>query len=215
MTGNSILGQISECVVKAESEELVRELTQKAVTEGYAAKDIIDQGLLAGLDTIGGMWTRGDAFIPEVLLSAKIMSAGMEVIRELIVKSGVKPVGKVVIGTVRGDVHDIGKSLVAMLLGSAGFEVTDLGVDVAPERFVQVIKAEKPDLLGMSALLTTTMPGIADTIKAIQKEGLEVVTIIGGAPVTQEYADRIGANGYAPDAVSAVAKAKELLKIKR
>lgn len=215
MAKDSVLKEIAEIVTKGESEVKVRELTQRAVKEGYQVRDIIDKGLLLGLEVIGERWKKGDAFIPEVLLSAKVMGAGMDVIRDSIVKSGIKPVGKVVIGTVRGDVHNIGKSLVAMLLGSAGFEVHDLGVDVAPEKFVKAVKEQKADLLGMSALLTTTMPGIADTVKAIKKEGLQVTTLIGGAPVTQEYATSIGADGYAPDAISAVAKAKELLGIKK
>jgi 5-methyltetrahydrofolate--homocysteine methyltransferase len=215
MARDSVLKEIAETVTKGESEVKVRELTQRAVKEGYPVRDIIDKGLLLGLEVIGERWKKGDAFIPEVLLSAKVMGAGMDVIRDAIVESGIKPIGKVVIGTVRGDVHNIGKSLVAMLLGSAGFEVHDLGVDVAPEKFVKAVKEQKADLLGMSALLTTTMPGIADTVKALKKEGLKVITLIGGAPVTQEYATSIGVDGYAPDAISAVAKAKELLGIKK
>jgi 5-methyltetrahydrofolate--homocysteine methyltransferase len=213
MATDSILGQISESVVKAESDDEVRELTQRAVNEGYRAKEIIDNGLLLGLNRIGEMWGRGEAFIPEVILSAQVMAAGMEVIRDLIVESGIKPVGKVVIGTIKGDVHDIGKSLVAMMLRSSGFEVVDLGVDVAPETFVEAVKEHKPDLLGMSALLTTTMPGIEATIKAVKQDGLQVITLVGGAPVTQEYADSVGADGYAPDAALAVAKAKQLMGI--
>jgi 5-methyltetrahydrofolate--homocysteine methyltransferase len=215
MAKDSILKEISDVVAKGESEEKVKELTRKAVKEGHPVKDIIDKGLLAGLQIIGKKWTSGEAFIPEVLLSAKVMGAGMDVIRDAIVKSGIKPIGKVVIGTVKGDVHNIGKSLVAMLLGSAGFEVLDLGVDVAPDKFVKAVKEQKPDLLGMSALLTTTMPAMADTVKALKKEGLKVTTIVGGAPVTPEYAASIGVDGYAPDAISAVAKAKELLGIKK
>lgn len=213
MATDSILDQISESVVKAESDDEVRELTQRAVNEGYRAKEIIDNGLLLGLNRIGEMWGRGEAFIPEVILSAQVMAAGMEVIRDLIVESGIKPVGKVVIGTVKGDVHDIGKSLVAMMLRSSGFEVVDLGVDVALETFVEAVNEHKPDLLGMSALLTTTMPGIEATIKAVKQDGLQVITLVGGAPVTQEYADSVGADGYAPDAALAVAKAKQLMGI--
>jgi len=214
MSADSILEQIAESVVKAEADEKVRELTQKAVDEGRGAKEIIDGGLLLGLNRIGEMWGRGEAFIPEVILSAQAMAAGMEVIRDLIVESGIKPIGKVVIGTVKGDVHDIGKSLVAMMLRSSGFEVVDLGVDVAPEKFVEAVKEHKPDLLGMSALLTTTMPGIEDTIKAVKQDGLHVLTLIGGAPVTQRYADEVGADGYAPDAALAVAKAMSLMGVK-
>lgn len=215
MAKDSILKEILDVVAKGESEEKVKELTQRAVKEGHPVRDIIDKGLLAGLQVIGKKWTSGEAFIPEVLLSAKVMGAGMDVIRDAIVKSGIKPIGKVVIGTVKGDVHNIGKSLVAMLLGSTGFEVLDLGVDVAPDKFVKAVKEQKPDLLGMSALLTTTMPAMAATIKALKKDGLKVTTMVGGAPVTQEYASSIGADGYAPDAISAVAKAKELLGIKK
>lgn len=217
MAESSILREISECVIKGElegAEEKVKELTQKAVDQGYQAREIIDGGLLAGLTTIGDMWTEGEAFIPEVILAAQVMHAGMEVIRDLIVKDDVKPIGKVVIGTVQGDVHSIGKSLVSMMMGSSGFEVHDLGVNVSPEKFVQTVREQKADILGMSALLTTTMPGIADTIEAIKEANLKVTIMIGGAPVTQEYADSIGADGYAPDAISAVSKAKELLGVK-
>ena len=211
----SVLEDIAEAVEKGELEAKIKELTQRAVDEGYQVKEIIDDGLVAGINVIGGKWKTGEAFIPEVLLSAEVMRAGMDVLRELIAKSGIEPTGKVVIGTVKGDVHNIGKSLVAMLMEAVGFEVYDLGVDVTPEKFVEAVKAQKPGLLGMSALLTTTMPAMLDTIKAIKKEGLKVKTIIGGARTTQEYADSIGADGYAADAISAVDKAKELLGIKK
>ena len=211
----SVLEDIAEAVEKGELEAKIKELTQRAVDEGYQVKEIIDDGLVAGINVIGGKWKTGEAFIPEVLLSAEVMRAGMDVLRELIAKSGIEPTGKVVIGTVKGDVHSIGKSLVAMLMEAVGFEVYDLGVDVTPEKFVEAVKAQKPGLLGMSALLTTTMPAMLDTIKAIKKEGLKVKTIIGGARTTQEYADSIGADGYAADAISAVDKAKELLGIKK
>jgi 5-methyltetrahydrofolate--homocysteine methyltransferase len=214
MAESSILGEISECVVKGESEERVKELTQKAVDQGYQVREIVDGGLLAGLTTIGDMWREGEAFIPEVLLAAQVVDAGMEVIRDLIMKDGIKPIGKVVIGTVQGDVHSIGKSLVSMLMASSGFEVNDLGIDVPPEKFIEAVREQKPEIVGMSALLTTTMPGIADTIKALKEANLEVITMVGGAPVTQEYADSVGADGYAPDAISAIAKAKELLGVK-
>lgn len=210
---NSIFDEISENVVKGAPEEKIRELTQRAVNQGYQVKEIMDKGLIAGLEIVGAKWKEGEAFIPEVLLSAKVMAAGMDVIRDLIVKSDIKPIGTIAIGTVKGDVHSIGKSLVAMLMEASGFEVHDLGIDVYPERFVEVVREKEPDLLGMSTLLTTTMPRIEDTIKAIEQEGLRVITMIGGAPVTQEYADSVRANCYAPDAASAVAKAKELLGI--
>jgi 5-methyltetrahydrofolate--homocysteine methyltransferase len=207
----SLLEEIAEAVVKAESGEEVKELTQRAINEGYQAREIMNSGLIKGMNDAGEKWASGEFFIPEVLHSAEKTRAGMEILRELIVKDDIKPIGKVIIGTVKGDVHNIGKSLVAMMLESAGFEVHDLGVDVAVEKFVEVVKAQRPDLLALSALLTTTMPAMLDTIQAIKEEGLKVNTIIGGSPTTQEYADSIGASGYAPDAISAVAKAKELL----
>ena len=209
----SVLEEISDAVVKAESEAKVKELTQRAVDEGYPVKEILDNGLVKGVNVIGQMWKDGEAFIPEVLVSAKVMRAGTEVIKELMAKSGIKPIGKVVIGTVKGDVHSIGKSLVAMMMENVGFEVYDLGVDIAPESFVEAVKAQEADLLAMSALLTTTMPAMAETIQAVNTEGLKVTTMIGGAPTTQEYADSIGADGYAVDAQSAVDKAKALLGV--
>jgi 5-methyltetrahydrofolate--homocysteine methyltransferase len=189
----------------------VKELTQRAVDEGYPAKDILDKGLVMGINIIGEKWKAGDAFIPEVLASSKVMRAGTEIIKDLMAKTGIKPVGKVVIGTVKGDVHNIGKDLVAMMMENAGFEVRNLGVDVAVESFVEAIKSTQPNLLAMSALLTTTMPAMADTIETIKEQGLQVKTMIGGAPTTQAYADSIGADGYAVDAQSAVSKAKKLL----
>jgi len=208
---DSVLEEILEAVVKAESEARVKELTQKAVDEGYPVKEILDNGLIKGINVIGQMWKEGEAFIPEVLISAKVMRAGTEIIKELMAKSGIKPIGKVVIGTVKGDVHSIGKSLVAMMMENVGFEVHELGVDITPEKFVEAVKTQKADLLAMSALLTTTMPAMADTIQAVNSAGLKVTTIIGGAPTSQEYADSIGADGYAADAQSAVDKAKALL----
>ena len=209
----SVLEELQEAVVKAESEAKVIELTQQAVDGGYPVKEILDNGLVKGINDIGQMWKDGEAFIPEVLISAKVMRAGAEVIKDLMTKSGIKPIGKVVIGTVKGDVHSIGKSLVAMMMENVGFEVHELGVDVAPEKFVEVVKDHQADLLAMSALLTTTMPAMAETIQAINSAGLKVSTIIGGAPTTQEFADSIGADGYAADARSAVDKAKALLGI--
>ena len=210
---DSVLEEIREAVIKAEPEAKIIELTQKAVDEGYPVEEILDNGLVKGINVIGRMWKEGEAFIPDVLISAKVMRAGTEVIKELMIKSGIKPIAKVVIGTVKGDVHSIGKSLVAMMMENVGFEVYELGVDVAPEKFVETVKTQQADLLAMSALLTTTMPVMADTIQAINSAGLKVTTMIGGAPTTQEFADRIGADGYAADAQSAVDKAKALLGI--
>jgi len=157
----SVLEEISEAVVKGESETKVKELTQRAVDEGYQVREILDNGFIMSLNVIGEQWKKGEALISEVLRAAERMHAGMDVIRKLIIKSGIKPIGKVVIGTVEGDVHSVGKSLVAMILGSFGFEVHDIGVDVSPEKFLEIVKSQKPDLLAMSALLTITMPAMA------------------------------------------------------
>jgi len=187
------------------------ELTKAALEEGTAAKDVLDNGLIAGMDTVGALFKKNEIYIPEVLIAARAMKMAMEVLEPELVKAGVEPVGKLLIGTVQGDLHDIGKNLVAMMLKGAGFEVIDLGVDVGPEKFVEQVKAANAQLIGMSALLTTTMPGMEKTIKALKDSGMPVKVMIGGAPVTQDYADKIGADGYAPDAASAVDLAKSLV----
>jgi len=187
------------------------EITKAALEEGMAAKDVLDNGLIAGMDTVGALFKKNEIYIPEVLIAARAMKMAMEVLEPELVKAGVEPVGKLLIGTVQGDLHDIGKNLVAMMLKGAGFQVIDLGVDVRPEKFVEQVKAAKAQLVGISALLTTTMPGMEKTIKALKNAGIPVKVMIGGAPVTQDYADRIGADGYAPDAASAVDLAKSLV----
>jgi 5-methyltetrahydrofolate--homocysteine methyltransferase len=187
------------------------EITKAALEEGTAAKDVLDNGLIAGMDIVGALFKKNEIYIPEVLIAARAMKMAMEVLEPELVKAGVEPVGKLLIGTVQGDLHDIGKNLVAMMLKGAGFQVIDLGVDVGPEKFVEQVKAANAQLIGMSALLTTTMPGMEKTIKALKDAGIPVKVMIGGAPVTQDYADRIGADGYAPDAASAVDLAKSLV----
>ncbi len=187
------------------------EITKAALEEGTAAKDVLDNGLIAGMDIVGARFKKNEVYIPEVLIAARAMKMAMEVLEPELVKAGVEPVGKLLIGTVQGDLHDIGKNLVAMMLKGAGFEVIDLGVDVGPEKFVEQVKAANVQLIGISALLTTTMPGMEKTIKAVKEAGIPVKVMIGGAPVTQDYADRIGADGYAPDAASAVDLAKSLV----
>ena len=187
------------------------EITKAALKEGTAAKDVLDNGLIAGMDIVGALFKKNEIYIPEVLIAARAMKMAMEVLEPELVKAGVEPVGKLLIGTVQGDLHDIGKNLVAMMLKGAGFQVIDLGVDVRPEKFVEQVKAAKAQLVGISALLTTTMPGMEKTIKALKNAGIPVKVMIGGAPVTQDYADRIGADGYAPDAASAVDLAKSLV----
>jgi 5-methyltetrahydrofolate--homocysteine methyltransferase len=212
----SSIEDIKQAIVKGVSSEEIIILVEKAIGEGYDGIEIINKGLIAGIETIGMMWKQGEAFIPEVIHSAEIMRAGANAVKEKLVdqtESDVSVLGKVIIGTVKDDVHDVGKSLVSMMMEVFGFSVSDLGVNVAPEKFIESAKAQNAEMICMSALLTTTMPQIENTIQAIKKAGLEVKTLIGGAPVTQEYADSIGADGYAPDAISAVEKVKELLQI--
>jgi corrinoid protein of di/trimethylamine methyltransferase len=186
-------------------------LAQEALDAGYDANTVMDT-LVSGMDTVGEEWRVGNMFIPEVLRSAKAMHAGMDVVRPFLSIEDAKLRGVVVIGTVQGDLHDIGKSLVAMMLEGGGFGVHDLGVDVSPARFVEAVKTHEPTLVGMSSLLTTTMPYMRDTIRSLEEAGVRdsVKILVGGAPLTPEFADSIGADGYAPDGASAVAKAHEL-----
>jgi len=194
---------------------VVRELTEKALAAGERPRDVLTKGLVAGMGVVGKKFKNNEFFVPEVLIAARAMKQGMEVLRPKLVETGVEPVARVAIGTVRGDLHDIGKNLVAMMMEGAGFEILDLGVDVKPEQFVQTVKEKDARLVCLSALLTTTMPAMIDTIQALQDADLRrnVNVMIGGAPVTQNFADTIGADGYAPDAASAVDKAKELLRV--
>lgn len=192
----------------------VKDLVGRYLNEGRAAKDILDNGLVKGMDVIGDRFKKNEVFIPEVMIAAKAMHAGLDIIQPLLAMTGVQPVGKVVLGTVKGDLHDIGKNIVGMMFKGAGFMVVDCGIDVAPEKFVQSVKDNNADILAMSSLLTTSMPFMGDVIKLIKGEtDGSVKTMVGGAPVTQGFADRIGADGYALDASSAVDKARELLGI--
>ncbi|PMQ01076.1 MAG: cobalamin-binding protein [Dictyoglomus sp. NZ13-RE01] len=191
----------------------VKELVELAIKEGISPEDILNKGLIVGMTIVGEKMKNGEYFVPEVLLSARSMQGGLELLKPLLVKSGLPLKGKIVIGTVKGDLHDIGKNLVAMMLEGAGYQVIDLGVDVPPEKFVEAVKLHKPDILGMSALLTTTMPNMKLTIEALEREGLrsKVKVIVGGAPVTNTFALEIGADGYGEDAVSAVSLVNNLL----
>ena len=208
------LKEMADNVIKGKASE-VKELTQKAVNEGMGVEKILNEGLIAGMDIVGKKFQASEIYVPEMLIAARAMKAGMEIIRPILVQKDIKSQGKVVIGTAKGDLHDIGKSLVGMMLEGAGFEIVDLGVDVSPEKFIETAKEKKADIIGVSALLTTTMVGMKDVVKAVQEAGLngKVKIMIGGAPITQSYADEIGADGYAPDAASAVDKAKELLEV--
>lgn len=191
----------------------VKERVQAAVDEGVDPQVILNEGLVKGMDVVGDKFKKNEFYVPEVLIAARAMKAGMTIIRPLLADTGAKPTAVFAIGTCKGDLHDIGKNLVAMMMEGAGFEVIDLGIDVAPEKFVDLVKERSPDIIAMSALLTTTMPSMKTTIDALEAAGVrdQVKTMIGGAPVTQNYADEIGADGYAPDAASAVDKVKELL----
>lgn len=212
----SNLKLIEESVVEGNVEK-VKELTERAIANGVDAATILDDGLIAGMGAIGEQFERKEAYVPELLLSARAMRAGMELLEPLLVSSGVEPKGKAVLGTVRGDVHNIGKDLVGIMLKGAGFEIIDLGVDVPPEGFVEVVRKGEIGIVGMSGLLTTTLPLMKTTIEALDAAGFraQVKIMIGGAVVTQDYADRIGADGYAANAPEAVTKAKELLGLER
>jgi 5-methyltetrahydrofolate--homocysteine methyltransferase len=203
---------ISEAVTKGDVGRAVAE-TQKAIDAGNDVQSIIDEGLISAMDEVGDRFSKGLIFVPQMLRSAKTMQECMKLIEPLLTEGGVAARGKVLIGTVKGDLHDIGKNLVAMMMEGAGFTVTDLGVDVPPEKFVQKSQEVEPDIVGLSALLSTTMPSMPLTIEALKKAGLRdnVKVMIGGAPVTARYALEIGADAYAPDAGSAVAEAKKLL----
>jgi 5-methyltetrahydrofolate--homocysteine methyltransferase len=208
------LKELSEALFRGDVLK-VKELTHIALREEVEPKEILEQGLIKGMAIVGEKFKNNEIFLPEVLLASQAMYGGLELLQPRLIKGGIKAVGKVVIGTTRGDLHDIGKNLVAMMLRGGGFEVIDLGIDVSPEKFLVATQEHEPDIVGISALLTTTMIGMADVITALKRADLRgrVKVMIGGAPVTQEFADEIGAEGYAPDAASAVDKARELLKI--
>ncbi len=193
--------------------DAVAELTQKALDEGVSAEEVLKGGLLAGMEQVGVDFKAGDLFVPEVLIAARAMHAGMDIVRPLLAEAGVSLMGKILIGTVKGDLHDIGKNLVGMMLEGGGFDIVDLGTDVPPEKFIKAIQKEQPNIVGMSALLTTTMQAMKQTIEALTEAGVRdsVKVMIGGAPVTQGFAQEIGADGYAPDAASAVELARSLL----
>jgi 5-methyltetrahydrofolate--homocysteine methyltransferase len=204
------LKALADAIIKGDQNTAVA-ITKAALSEDMAAKDILDNGLIAGMDIVGVRFKRNEVYIPEVLISARAMKSAMEILEPELAKAGVEPIGKFMIGTVQGDLHDIGKNLVAMMLKGAGFDVIDLGIDIAPDVFVEKAKATATPLIGMSSLLTTTMPALDKTLKAMKAAGITAKIMIGGAPVTQGYADKIGADGYAPDAASAVDVAKKLL----
>ena len=205
------LGALADAIIQGDQNTTVK-ITRAALDEGLAAKSILDEGLIGGMDTVGSRFKNNEIYIPEVLMAARAMKSALQLLEPELARAGVEPIGRFLIGTVQGDLHDIGKNLVAMMLRGAGFEVTDLGVDVTAEQFIEQAGAANSQLIiGMSTLLTTTMPAMEKTIKALQQAGVSAKVMIGGAPVTQNYADKIGADGYADDAATAVDVAKNLL----
>lgn len=209
---SAILEKISTSVLEGDAEK-TEDLVKKAKTEGLEAREILDKGLVVGMAEVGARFKRGDMFVPEVLMSAESMHAGQELLREELAESASQTVGTILLGTVKGDLHDIGKNLVGMMCEGAGFEVVDLGKDVEPDAFVEAVKEHEPDIVGLSALLTTTMRAMDSTIKAFEEAGLrdKVKVMVGGAPVTQSYADQIGADGYASNAAAAAEMATKFV----
>jgi 5-methyltetrahydrofolate--homocysteine methyltransferase len=203
--------EISETLVRGEI-RAVLESVKQACSQGEDPKAILEQGLMAGMIVVGERFKKNEMFIPEVLASAKAMNEGLNILRPMLVGAGAKPAGKIVLGTVKGDLHDIGKNIVGMMLETNRFEVVDIGIDVAAEKFVEAVRKEKPDVLGMSALLSTTMPMFSKTIQAVKKAGLKVKFIVGGAQVNSAYAEECGADGYAPNAIEAIDLVKSLIK---
>ena len=212
----SIIQEISEFLQKGRAKN-VKTLVQQALDEGIDAKEILNDGLLDGMMIVGGKFKRNEVFVPEVLVAARAMNAGMEVLAPKLVEMGNEPVGKAVIGTVKGDLHDIGKNLVAMMYKGAGFEVIDLGVDVEPETFVAKAEEVGADVIGMSALLTTTMPNMKGAIELLNEKGIrdKYIVMIGGAPITESFAEEIGADYYTADAATAAEVAKQAVLEKK
>ena len=192
-------------------------LTRAGLDMGLGPEKLLYEALIPSLEEVGARFERGDFFVPEMLIAGKAMAGALEILRPLLAETGAQTIGKIVMGTVKGDVHDIGKNLVNIMFEGAGFHVIDLGVQVSPEKFIDAIREHQPDVVGFSAFLTTTMPMFKANINALQKQGLrdQVIVLVGGAPVTQEYADVVGADGYAADASAAVVRAKELLAKRR
>ena len=207
---SEILTEISDAII-AGNIGVMADLTEDALDDGFSPQQILDDGLMPGMDYVGVEFKAGRMFVPEVLRSARAMQGSMEIIRPMLVESGASMTGTIVLGTVKGDLHDIGKNLVGMMCEGAGFEVYDIGKDIGPDGFVEAVKEYEPNILGMSALLTTTMRSMQTTIDALEEAGVrdQVKIIIGGAPVTKEFADAIGADGYASNAAAAVELAKK------
>jgi methylmalonyl-CoA mutase cobalamin-binding domain/chain len=216
MTHEEILKALYDETLVGNAPE-VKDLVNTGLADGLGCESMLYDALIPSLEEVGARFERGDYFVPEMLIAARAMQGALDILRPLLAETGAKPIGTYVMGTVKGDVHDIGKNLVNIMLEGAGFTVYDLGVNVAPEVFVQQIQEHQPDVVGFSAFLTTTMPMFKANINALQKAGIrdDVIVMVGGAPVTQEYADAVGADGYAADASTAVRLAKELIQKRR
>jgi len=207
-----LLQKVSEELQKGNFRE-VPKLVQEVLDAGVSPSKILNDGLVAGMDVVGEKFRKDELFIPEVLIAARAMHAGMEILRPKLVETGAKLAGKIILGTVKGDLHDIGKNLVGMFLEGGGFQVIDAGIDVPTEKFVEMVRSNEPNILGISALLTTTLPKMKEVIESLIKAGVRnsVKVIVGGAPVTEKFAKEIGADGYAPDGASAVEKVRDLI----
>jgi 5-methyltetrahydrofolate--homocysteine methyltransferase len=208
----NLVKEVYSAVLNGNASE-VKEKVQLALDNGTEAETILNSGLIAAMKEVGQLFEDGEYFVPEMLISARAMQSGMIILRPHLVAQDIKPIGKVVIGTVKGDLHDIGKNLVSMMLEGSGFQIFDLGTDVSPEKFLDAINTHKPDIVGMSALLTTTMVNMEKTMQFLEENGVRkgIKVIIGGAPISQKYADDIGADGYAPDASQAAVIASRLM----
>jgi len=216
MTSEELLRQLYDLTLVG-NRPAVLDLTNQGLALGLGPETLLYEALIPALEEVGARFERGDFFVPEMLIAGKAMAGALEVLRPLLAETGAQAIGTIVMGTVKGDVHDIGKNLVNIMFEGAGFLVIDLGVQVAPERFVDAVVTHQPDIVGFSAFLTTTMPMFKANINALTKAGLrdQVIVMVGGAPVTQEYADVVGADGYAADASAAVVKAKQLIASRR
>jgi len=216
VTREELLGQLYDDTLVGNAPAVI-ELTNQGLAMGLGPEVLLYEALIPSLEEVGARFERGDFFVPEMLIAGKAMVGALGILRPLLAETGAEAIGTIVMGTVKGDVHDIGKNLVNIMFEGAGFYVIDLGVQVAPEKFVEAVREHKPDIVGFSAFLTTTMPMFKANINALQKSGLrdQVIVMVGGAPVTQEYADVVGADGYAADATTAVLRAKELIARRR
>ncbi|UCH63617.1 MAG: corrinoid protein [Fidelibacterota bacterium] len=209
-----VLEQISSLIQQGDNEKVL-ELTSKAINKNISPKDVLDEGLVSGMNAVGERFKNHEIFLPEVLMAARAFYAGMDQLKPLLIRGDLPDLGKIVIGTVQGDLHDIGKNLVGIMLRGAGFEVIDLGKDIPAQKFVETAKHEQAEIIGMSALLTTTQPAMKTVIELLREQGLNarIRTIVGGAPVSEEYAREIGADAYAYDAASAVERVKQLMEV--